>query len=63
MLELKQNGYILIIYQKKFIEESSEIILVESIGDVLNLYQNGIKNVICTFGTLISPTLISYIVR
>lgn len=45
------------------IEKSSEIILVESIGDVLSLYQNGIKNVICTFGTLISPSLISYIVK
>ena len=30
---------------------------------MLSLYQNGIKNVICTFGTLISPSLISYIVK
>jgi len=46
----------------KYIEDSSEVILVESIGDVLSLYERGFKNILCTFGTLISPTLISYIV-
>jgi hypothetical protein len=46
-----------------FIKESSEVILVESIGDVLSLYEQGVKNVLCTFGTLISPSLISILVR
>ena len=47
---------------EEHIINSSEIILVESIGDVLSLYQKNIKNVMCTFGTIISPSLVSYIV-
>lgn len=47
---------------ESYIKDSSEIILVESIGDVLSLHEKGIKNVICVFGTLVSPSLISYIV-
>lgn len=36
-----------------------EIILVESIGDLLSLHEHGIKNVLVTFGTSISPSLCS----
>lgn len=43
------------------ISESKSVILVESIGDVLNLYQNNIFNVLCCFGVDISPSLISYL--
>lgn len=46
-----------------YIKKHSEIIIVESIGDLLNLYQNEIFNCLCTFGVDISPSLISYILR
>lgn len=44
-----------IIYQKR------EVILVESIGDMLALYEQGIKNVLVTFGLDVSPKLICYL--
>jgi hypothetical protein len=40
---------------------NKEVILVESIGDMIFLFDNGIKNVLVTFGLDISPTLISTI--
>ena len=43
------------------IEESKEIILVESIGDCLALYEAGFKNVLVTFGLDASSKLISYL--
>ena len=46
---------------KDFIEEKKEVILVESIGDCLALYESGFKNVLVTFGLDISPTLLSYL--
>ena len=46
---------------KKPIEESKEIILVESIGDCLALYEAGFKNVLVTFGLDASSKLISYL--
>jgi DNA primase len=44
------------------IQKKQEVILVESIGDVLSLFENGYKNILCTFGVDISPSLISYLV-
>ena len=44
------------------IEKEGEIILVESIGDLLNLHENGIKNALSVFGLDISPTLICALV-
>ena len=41
------------------IVESKEVILVESIGDMLSLFENGHKNVLVTFGLDVSPQLIS----
>lgn len=43
------------------IKFEKEVILVESIGDCLSLYENGVKNFLCTFGVDLSPTLISYL--
>jgi len=43
------------------IEDTEEVILVESIGDCLALYENGFKNVLVTFGLDASPTMISYL--
>jgi DNA primase len=44
-----------------FIEESGEVILVESIGDCLALYENGYQNVLVTFGLDASSKLVSYL--
>jgi hypothetical protein len=46
-----------------YITDQDSVILVESIGDVLNLYSNGIKNCLCIFGLDISPSLISYLIQ
>lgn len=46
----------------QYIKEKDEVILVESIGDVLSLFENGFKNVLCSFGLEISPSLTSYLV-
>jgi len=45
------------------IEEKKEIILVESIGDMLNLWQYGIQNVIVTFGINVSLAILNYCLR
>ena len=38
-----------------------EVILVESIGDMLALWELGIKNVLCTFGLVVSSRLASFL--
>lgn len=43
------------------IEERKEVILVESIGDALALYENGIKNVLVIFGVSAGPQIINYL--
>ena len=43
------------------IDELSEVYLVESIGDAMALYDQGIKNVLVIFGLSISPSIISYL--
>lgn len=43
------------------ISDKKQIILVESIGDLLNLHEHGIKNVIAIFGTSISSVLICFL--
>ena len=45
------------------IEAQKEVILVESIGDMLNLYQAGIKNVLVTFGTSLSLGILNYLLK
>lgn len=45
----------------KSIEENDEVILVESIGDCLALYENGYQNVLVTFGLDASSKLVSYL--
>tara|TARA_Y100001938_G_scaffold151179_1_gene246953 strand:+ start:8245 stop:9279 length:1035 start_codon:yes stop_codon:yes gene_type:complete len=47
---------------RESIDSEGEVFLVESIGDVLSLFENNHRNVLCTFGLEISPSLISYIV-
>lgn len=44
-----------------WIKEKEEVILVESIGDSMALYENNIPNNIVTFGLGVSPAIISYL--
>jgi len=48
---------------KKNIEEQKEIILIESIGDMLSLWQAGIKNTLVTFGTSLSLSILNYLLK
>ena len=43
------------------ITESKEVYLVESIGDAMSLYDQGIKNVLVIFGLSVSSSIISYL--
>jgi hypothetical protein len=45
----------------KYIEESNEVILVESIGDCMALYEAGFKNVLMLAGLDISSKVMSYL--
>lgn len=44
------------------IKKKQEVILVESIGDSMAFYEQGIKNTLVTFGIGCSPALISYLI-
>jgi 5S rRNA maturation endonuclease (ribonuclease M5) len=45
------------------LQEQREIILVESVGDMLNLWQSGIKNVLVTFGTSLSLPVLNHMLK
>jgi 5S rRNA maturation endonuclease (ribonuclease M5) len=45
------------------LQEQKEIILVESVGDMLNLWQSGIKNVLVTFGTSLSLPVLNHMLK
>lgn len=47
----------------KIIEQNKSVILVESQIDVLWMWQNGIKNVLCLFGTELSLGVLNYLLR
>lgn len=47
----------------QLIQNQKEIILVESIGDMLSLWQAGIKNVLVTFGTNLSLGILNYCLK
>lgn len=44
------------------ITEKQEVILVESIGDLLRLHDRGFKNVLCVFGTSVSNSLACHLI-
>ena len=48
---------------EKFIIESKEVILVESIGNILRLWDNGIKNAICCFGTKVGKGVFQLLIK
>ena len=50
-------------FNREIVEEKREIILVESIGDMLALWEAGIKNVWVTFGINLSTKLLAKIVK
>lgn len=50
-------------FSHKYVTESGQIILVESIGDMLSLWQCGIRNTAITFGTDIGSGLLKAILR
>ncbi len=45
------SGCVLQPYPSKFVERHYSIVLVEGIFDLLNVWDKGLKNVVCTFGT------------
>ena len=45
------------------IRESKKVILVESIGDLLSLWEADVKNVIVTFGLDVSVPIINYLLK
>jgi DNA primase len=47
----------------EIIQEQRELILVESIGDMLSLWQTGIKNTLVTFGTSLSLAILNYCLK
>ncbi len=51
------------IFNHQYIQESEQLILVESIGDMLSLWESGIKNTGVTFGTDIGGGLLKAITR
>ena len=52
-----------LILNHSLIREKKQAILVESVGDMLSLWENGIKNCIVTFGVSLSPDTISLLTR
>jgi len=51
------------IFNHQFIKETKQLILVESIGDMLSLWESGIKNTGITFGTEAGGGLLKAMVR
>ena len=51
------------LFGKNSISESKTIFLIESIGDMLALWQAGYKNVVVTFGLAISPKIIKFLLE
>lgn len=47
----------------KHIDKHQEVILVESIGDMLSLWEAGIYNAVVTFGVTISPAVIKFLLK
>jgi len=46
-----------------YIQKTNEIIIVESIGDMLSLFNSGVKNVIVAFGVTLSKSIINFTLR
>lgn len=44
------------------IKKDNTVILLESIGDCLSMYESGIANTICLFGLSLSPAVLKYLI-
>ena len=47
----------------KILKSIKEVILVESIGDMLSLWENGVQNVIVTFGLDVSTSVVNLLLK
>lgn len=50
-------------YNSKFIHKANKVILVESIGDMLSLWEAGVRNTVVTFGLDINKSIINLFLR
>lgn len=51
------------IHNFKIIKKEKSVYIVESIGDMLSLWQAGVKNTIVTFGLTLSPKIVSFLIK
>lgn len=51
------------IHNLKIIKKEKSVYIVESIGDMLSLWQAGVKNTIVTFGLTLSPKIVSFLIK
>jgi hypothetical protein len=49
------------VLNREEIEKAGQVILVESIGDILSLWESGVKNAFCLFGTSLGKRHMSYV--
>ena len=59
----KSNFVFPALINSKIIKEKGEVLLVESVGDVLACYEAGIKNVLCVFGIDLGLGVLNYLLR
>ena len=52
-----------LISNHKILRSKKQVILVESVGDMLSLWESGIKNTIVTFGLDLNSDLMSLLIR
>ena len=51
------------IHNFKIIKKEKSVYIVESMGDMLSLWQAGVKNTIVTFGLTLSPKIVSFLIK
>jgi 5S rRNA maturation endonuclease (ribonuclease M5) len=59
----KKSEWIYPLLSTKYIQAKNEVILVESLGDCLNLFEFGYKNVIVSFGVSLSSKIIEHLLK
>ena len=63
MVNKKVQNSLISFVNEKYIKQSGEVILVESIGDMLSLWEAGVKNTIVLFGVNLSKTILFYLIK
>lgn len=59
----QKSSWIYPLLSTKYIQAKNEVILVESLGDCLNLFEFGYKNVIVSFGVSLSSKIIEHLLK